>query len=151
MQGNIIESMLCNVHLLISSFRFWYQIIMYKNTSIMYRMKYWFQIKINYSCFEILKKEKIIKPHFMQHLTNCPLKADLFKLQWKYFFFMGIRLQFFQFDFLFKKHLEFALNVVFDCTNTNTHSVFYASLPYICFEVIFNTTPNSTNQSLLLP
>ena len=86
----------------------------------------------------------------MQHLTDCPLKADLFKLQWKYFFFMGIRLQFFQFDFLFKKHLEFALNVVFDCTNTNTHSVFYASLPYICFEVIFNTTPNSTNQSLLL-
>ena len=30
MQCNIIESMLCNVHLLISSFRFWYQIIMYK-------------------------------------------------------------------------------------------------------------------------
>ena len=28
MQGNLIESLLCNVHLLISSFRFWYQRIL---------------------------------------------------------------------------------------------------------------------------
>ena len=102
MQGNLIESLLCNVHLLISSFRFWYQRIMYK-TRMQRMMKYWFQIKINYSCFEILKKRENNKTSFYATSNQLSLEGRFIQITMEIFLFHGNPITIFSIWFFIQK------------------------------------------------